>query len=408
LTGDFQIVPESAPVFSAGSASAGILCFGGQDWWYHNRGHVDIQLMRKYAKATRVLYVNSIVMQRPRLSQGRKFVRKLVRKSKSIFRGLRKVEDNFWVYSPLSLPLHHRDWSRALNTSGLRLQVRCAERLLRLKDPIVWVVCPAACDVALSLRRAKLVYLKTDAYELFPNVDVQTVVAYDRKLKENADLTLFVSRDLHESESSQCRRALFLDHGVDYDLFASSPHGDDPLADLANAKRPIVGYFGSLDGHTVDYPLIDRIADLLPEMTFVFVGRVYAEPPVFTRKKNVRMLGQKDYAEIPRYGRCFDVAIMPWNQTEWIRKCNPIKLKEYLALGKPIVSTPFPELHGYEGLVYTACTPEEFAARIRQALAEDGPGRVAARRERVARCTWEARAQTVLRELFGEEKIRRE
>ncbi len=380
------------------------LCFGGQDWWYHNRAHVDIQLMRKYARLGRVLYLNSIVMQRPKLSQGRRFVQKLVRKGKSIFRGLRRVEDNFWVYSPVSLPLHHRDWSRTLNRAVVKAQVLCAETLLGFRNPVMWVVCPAACDVALGLRRAKLVYLKTDAYELYPNVDTQIVKGYDLKLKENADLTLFVSRDLYESEAAECRRALFLDHGVDYDMFASPPDEEDCVTDLVDAKRPIVGYFGSLDGHTVDYRLIDKVTDLLPEMSFVFVGRVYGENPVFAHKKNVRMLGQKDYEQIPRYGRLFDVAIMPWNQTDWIRKCNPIKLKEYLALGKPVVSTPFPELASYQGLVYTAVTPEDFAARVRQALAEDGSERIAARRERVAGCTWEARAQTVFQELFGQDK----
>jgi glycosyltransferase involved in cell wall biosynthesis len=377
------------------------LCFGGQDWWYHNRGHVDIQLMRKYARAGRVLYVNSIVMQRPKLSQGRRFVQKLIRKSKSIFQGLKKVEDNFWVYSPISLPLHHRDWSRALNTAALRAQVGCAQMRLRLRNPIVWVVCPAACDVALGLRRAKLVYLKTDAYELYPNVDETIVRRYDQRLKANADLTLFVSRELYNGEAAECRRALFLDHGVDYDLFAAPAAANDGAPELAEVKHPVVGYFGSLDGHTVDYGLIDRVTDLLPDLTFVFVGRVYAEAPAFAGRKNVRMLGQKDYREVPAYGRCFDVAIMPWNQTQWVQRCNPIKLKEYLALGKPVVSTPFPELQNYQEVVYRATTPEEFAGRIRQALAEDCPDKIAARREKVAKSTWDSRAAAVLEELFG-------
>ncbi len=379
-----------------------MLCFGGQDWWYHNRGHVDIQLMRKYAQRGRVLYVNSIVMQRPKLRQGRRLVQKLVRKSKSILRGLRKVADNLWVYSPVSLPLHHRDWSRALNTAALRVQVRGAEMWLGLRDPVVWVVCPAACDVALRLRRSKLVYLKTDSYELFPNVDTEVVSDYDRWLKAEADLTVFVSRELYNEEAAQCRRAFFLDHGVDYDLFASEADRDCP-SDLGETKHPIVGYFGSLDGHTVDYHLLDRVTDLLPDMSFVFVGTVYSEPPVFAGKRNVRMLGQKDYEQVPRYGRQFDVAIMPWNQTAWIQRCNPIKLKEYLALGKPVVSTPFAGLRNYQDVVYTAQTPEDFAARIRQALAENGAERIAARREKVAACTWENRAATVLEELFGQQ-----
>ncbi len=380
-----------------------ILCFGGQDWWYHNRGHVDIQLMRRYARTGRVLYVNSIVMQRPKLSQGRRFVQKLVRKGRSIVRGLRKVEDNFWVYSPVSLPLHHRDWSRALNTAAVKTQVVCAEKLLRLKNPIVWIVCPAACDVALRLRHSRFVYLKTDAYELYPNVETEVVREYDRRLKETADLTLFVSRELYEQEAAECRRAFFLDHGVDYDRFAAPATDGEIAAEMKAVKRPIVGYFGSLDGHTVDYGLIDRLTDLLPDMSFVFIGKVYGDDPAFACKRNVRMLGQKDYEQIPHYGRLFDVAIMPWNQTLWIQRCNPIKLKEYLALGKPVVSTPFNELQSYHDVVYTALTAEDFAQRIREALAEDCPEKIAARRKKVAKCTWDNRAQTVLAQLFGHE-----
>ena len=78
------------------------LCFGGEDWWYHNRGHIGFQLTRRFARRGKVLYVNSIVMQKPNLRKGGKFMQKLVRKLKSIFKGVRKVDDNFWVYSPFS------------------------------------------------------------------------------------------------------------------------------------------------------------------------------------------------------------------------------------------------------------------------------------------------------------------
>jgi glycosyltransferase involved in cell wall biosynthesis len=310
------------------------------------------------------------------------------------------VEDNLWVYSPVSLPLHHRDWSRALNGAALKAQVKCAQKLVRLKTPVIWVVCPAACDVALGLRRSKLVYLKTDAYELYPNVDREVVSDYDRRLKEDADLTLFVSRELYNQEAAECKRAFFLDHGVDYELFAAPATEGETAAEMNEVKRPIVGYFGSLDGHTVDYGLIDRLTDLLPDMSFVFIGKVYADRPAFADKPNVRMLGQKDYEQIPHYGRQFDVAIMPWNQTLWIQRCNPIKMKEYLALGKPVVSTPFTELQNYHDVIYTALTPEDFAQRIKQALAEDSPERIAARRAKVAKSTWDDRAQTVLAQLY--------
>jgi glycosyltransferase involved in cell wall biosynthesis len=254
----------------------------------------------------------------------------------------------------------------------------------------------------MKMRKNKMVYLRTDIYELFPNVESKIIRNYDKKLKANANLTLFVSYKLFHEESNQCRRALYLDHGVDYEMFASADNDIKTLSDINNIKRPIVGYFGTIDGHTVDYELISKLADLLPTASFVFVGKVF-DNPSFIYKKNIWMLGQKTYERIPYYGKEFDVAIMPWRQTQWIQGCNPIKLKEYLALGKPIVSTPFKELEKYSDVVYVAETPEDFAGCIKRAIAEDNSERITARRKKVEKATWDSKAQLVLEELFGKD-----
>jgi len=122
-------------------------------------------------------------------------------------------------------------------------------------------------------------------------------------------------------------------------------------------------------------------------------------------KRNVRMLGQKPYEQIPHYGKCFDVAIMPWRQNRWIEACNPIKLKEYLALGLPIVSTPFPELRKYLDVVYEASSPEEFAGSIRKALDENNPERAATRRQKIRDARWNNKAQLVLEALLGDSRV---
>ena len=91
---------------------------------------------------------------------------------------------------------------------------------------------------------------------------------------------------------------------------------------------------------------------------------------------------------------------MPWQRTEWIDVCNPIKLKEYLALGKPIISTPFNELNKYSDVVYCAETPEEFASQIKRALQENNDERIIARKKRVEAYTWESKVRMILEELF--------
>jgi glycosyltransferase involved in cell wall biosynthesis len=379
-----------------------VICFGGEDWWYHNRAHIDMQLMRRFARMGTTLYVNSIVMQKPNLRRGQGFIQKLARKSRSIIRGLKKSDTGFWVYSPLSLPAHHSVLGRRLNDGMLRLQMFSAARRLGIRDPIVWVACPPACDVAVRMKKERLVYQRTDRLEEFPNVDSDVISAYDGKLKSSADLTIFVNKALYDQEADECRRAIYLDHGVDFEMFASAGDSPDVPADLSTTKRPIVGFFGGLHDHTCDLNLLEKVPAMVPEMSFVFVGRVSADCGGLLANENVFMLGQKPYERIPDYGKCFDVAIMPWRQNRWIEACNPIKLKEYLALGKPVVSTPFPELAEYLDVVYEARTPEEFAESIKRARVEDNPERIEKRRAKVAQASWDSKAQLVLRELFPE------
>jgi glycosyltransferase involved in cell wall biosynthesis len=376
--------------------SDSIVCFGGEDWWYHNRGHIDMQLMRRFAKYGTTLYVNSIVMQKPNISDGRKFVKRLVRKTKSIFTGLKQTDAGFWAYSPFTLPVHHLEWARPTNEIILRYQVCYVIHKLRMVNPIIWVACPAACDTAIKTKRALLVYQRTDRYEEYPNVDPDIIRKYDQKLKLAADLTLFVSSSLYEQEHSQCKNALFLDHGVDYEMFASAEQNPYKPEDIAHIPRPIVGFFGAIDDHTSDIPFVEKLVDLLPEMSFVFIGRASSDCSRLKAKKNVWMLGQKPYEQITHYGKCFDVAVMPWRQNRWIEACNPIKLKEYLALGKPIVSTPFAELQKYHNLVYVAKTPQLFAECIKKTLAENSPDKVVARRKMVEKASWESKTQMVI------------
>lgn len=378
-----------------------ILCFGGEDWWHKNRGHIDMQLMKRFARQGKILYINSIVMQKPKLVQSRQFMQKLIHKTKSIVKGLRKSDAGFWVYSPFSLPVQHISWARPLNEIFLRLQICRAIRKIGMRQPDIWVACPVACNIALKMRKNKVIYQRTDRYEEYPNIDVKTIKMCDMKLKTEADLTLFVNRNLYNEEAGQCNKAIYLDHGVDFKMFASAERNPYRPSDIADIPKPIVGYFGELDDHKLDISFIEAVVDLVPKFSFVFVGHVSLKLSPLAQKKNVWMLGQKDYKQIPSYGKCFDVTIIPWRQSRWTEAANPIKLKEYLALGKPLVSTTvFTELQEYHDVVYEANTPQEFADSIKKALRENNAQKIKARRKMVEKCSWDSKAQLVLDELF--------
>ncbi|MDY7107301.1 MAG: glycosyltransferase [Planctomycetota bacterium] len=371
----------------------GVICFGGEDWWYHNRGHYDMQMMRRLSAAMPVLYVNSIGMRMPKPSEGMMFLRRVGRKLKSIRRGAVAVAENFTVFSPFALP------GGGGSTRGrLVRSVRTAARRAGITRPLIWVVCPTAADVADALDPAAVLYQRTDRYESFPGIDARRIIELDRRLKAAADVTVFCSSFLHEREARQCRRACLVDHGVDFARFAAAgARSATPLPkDIASLPRPRVGFVGGIDAHTFDPGLFLDVARRVPAAHFVLVGSC-SLPNDWCTVDNVSLLGRRPYEQVASYMAACDVLIMPWRRSDWIEACNPIKLKEYLATGRPVVSTDFPELRSYEGLVRSARDAGEFAEAIIAALRgphDPRPGRARVRAER-----WSAKARSVLDEL---------
>lgn len=369
----------------------GVICFGGEDWWYHNRGHYDMQMMRELSRVVPVLYVNSIGMRVPRIGEGAMFLKRIGRKLRSLRRGLVKVRENFFVASPVVAPA---GLGAGLNRAALAAQVRAFARRAGIRRPLVWVACPPGADVLERLRPVGVVYQRTDRFEAFSGVNRERIKRLDTFLKERADLTLFCSSWLMGEEEGECRSAAFIDHGCDYEAFAAAGAGGDPEpADVAEIPRPRVGFVGGIDAHTFDPPLLVEVARLIPGAQFVLVGGC-SLPPDWVNLPNVHLLGRKPYEEVPGYMAAADVLIMPWNSSDWIRACNPVKLKEYLAVGRPVVSTPFPELSRYEGLVAVASDAAAFSDAIRRAL--DAPGDPLARRRRVEEETWAAKGRAAL------------
>ncbi len=381
-------------------AECGVICFGDSDWWYHNHGHMDIQLMRRFAKLTNVLYVNSVVVRKLNIGEGRMFVKRLRRKLRSMMRGLKKSGiDNLMVYSPFTLPVHHIPVARGANRKMLELQIRHYMRKLGLIRPVVWVTCPGAAEVAVKLPRTRLVYQRSDCYEALPGVDSESVKRYDRLLKQKADLVVYVNKSLMANEQKNCRKAIYLDHGVDYEMFAGAQNDAFIPEQMRQIPHPILGFYGGIDDYTSNVALIEQIADLLSDFSIVLIGSSSVDLTSLASRKNVYLIGRQPYEQVPHYAKCFDVCFMAWQQNAWIAGCNPVKLKEYLALGKPIVSTPFNELGPYEDLVETASDAGAFAEAVRKALAENNEKLKQARQSRVRNYTWDAKSAQVLQAL---------
>ncbi len=367
-----------------------IVCFGGYDYWYSNPGS-PVQLMEAAHRAGhKVLWVNSIGMNMPRMRKSG-FWRRVGLKLRSWSRWLKAANTDFHVLSPIILPLFGSPALERMNEHWLAFQVKLAYRILGLKRPMVMVCLPSFAKVATTLPNAGLIYYLTDKFEAYRDLKARdSMLARDRLLKEMSDLLLCSSRKIQEDASTYGDKARHFPHAVDstdYDAALAS-NAPEP-ADLAAIAHPRVGYFGSLtNANNLD--LIEYCAKEDPRLQFVLIGRVMGDYSQVDSLPNVHLLGMKPYDEIPFYGKGFDVGIMTWRLTEWICYCSPIKTKEYLALGLPVVSIPIEE-HDTEfpGLVETIETGPQMLAAIQRSLASDNDEKRAARRQRVKGESWD-------------------
>jgi glycosyltransferase involved in cell wall biosynthesis len=383
----------------------GYICFSAQDWWYHSRAHSDIQLMLRVAASRRVLFVNSITMRMPLPGRSKRFARRILRKAASMSKTLKQPVaglPNFWVLTPVLLPLYGSPRGRRANAALVRAKVARAARRAGIGRAVMFVTIPTAWEVVREMSSDALLFNRSDKHSTFPEADSHYIGALEDDLLRRADRVLYVSRALMDQEIERTgNRAHFLDHGVDLQHFRRTTANDEP-ADLASIPHPRIGFFGGLDDYLVDFDLLERVASSYPQAQLVLVGDASCSMRRFDKFANVHWLGFRPYEQIPSYGAGFDVALMPWLRNEWIYYSNPIKLKEYLALGLPIVTTEIFEAHRYEDVLSIAEDPDQFIRLVGDAL-RNGVTEEDATRRRAAVLddSWDRRAVELIELVEG-------
>src|SRR2546427_3791627 len=366
-----------------------IVCFAGEDWWYHHP-HSKNHILKRLARHNRVLFVNSITMGLPSLGSPDYF-QKIRRKLRSYLRWLRKAPEGLWVMTPINVPLYGSAAMRALNRLLLVLQLRFVMFILNLRHPIVWVAIPTAADVVSSLGAKLLVYQVSDKYDVNEDSALSRAVIreMDSRLKKRAAVVMYSGRKLYEE--AEIRHRYFLEQAVDYERFANLP--PETPADIAAIPRPVLGYVGAADWYTMDVPLIEHVARKRPDWHWVFIGG--KSNVLQLSGPNIHFLGPKPYSELPRYYRHIDVCVLPWNQKNAFTSYgSAIKVREYLATGKPVVISPLYEyLHTPGVRIYRSI--DEFMLLRAEALACDSPRERQLRQDAVRDCTWDIRARQV-------------
>jgi len=383
---EFAAVPQSPDYPLSGES---IVCFAGEDWWYHHP-HSKNHILKRLAGHNRVLFVNSLSMGLPSISNP-EFFQKVRRKLRSYLRWLRKVPEGLWVMTPINVPLYGSPVARALNRLLLILQLRLVMLILNLRNPIVWVAMPTAADIVSSLGAKLLVYQVSDKYDFNEDSTLSRDVIreMDASLKQRAAVVMYSGRKLYEE--AETRHRYFLEQAVDFERFANLPPETPP--EIAAIPRPVLGYVGGVDWYTMDFPLIEQVARMRPDWHWVFIGT--KSNVVQVSAPNIHFLGPKPYSELPRYYRHVDVCVLPWNQHNVFTSYgSAIKVKEYLATGKPVVISPLYEYLQTPGVrIYRSI--DEFIAMVTEALASDTPRERQSRQDAVRDCTWDVRAREV-------------
>jgi glycosyltransferase involved in cell wall biosynthesis len=379
------------PVLAARSQNGlAPIVFFGNDWQAENRTSSH-QIARRLATRTHLVYFECPGLRAP--SGSARDVRKLVSKIRRFARGS-VYRDGVLVATLLQLPLHQYAAIRRLNRWLLWLTVRLVMIQRRMRRPISWFMVPHVASLAGTLDESRVVYYCIDDYAALPGVNADAVSRFDEELTRKADVVFVASDTLVESKRALNTNTFLSPHGVDYEHFSIADRPEtEPPAEIAGLPRPVIGFFGLVEDW-IDLDLVDFVARERPKWTVLMIGRVAVDRT--PQRPNLKFIGHRPYAALPRFGRCFDAAIIPYKLTRQVVHSNPTKLREYLAMGKPVVAVSTPEIDKFSDVVEIARTPQEFLARLDAAVADRDPARAAARMRRAAEVSWDARVEQAL------------
>lgn len=364
-----------------------ILCFS-HDW--SGDPLSKTHLMRILARDNRVLWVNSIGLRTPTVSKAD--VSRAFKKLKAATSPLSEPERNIFVLNPLAIPIYGKPRIRELNRRLLRVQVKRAMRKLGFQRPINFVFNPAAAVIAGALGEQQIIYYCVDEYTAFTGVSSSSLAELEQQVMRRADIVIVSADLLYQSKAPFNKHTVIVRHGVDFDHFrkALDPQTVIP-EDIARLPRPVIGFFG-LIADWVDLELMAEVARRFPHGSLVLLGKATTDLTVLEEVPNVHLLGRKPYESLPAYCKGFDVALMPFRINELTLNANPLKVREYLAAGLPVVSTAIPEVEVL-GLCRIGHDRESFVREVENALTDRGPSLV--RSEAIRSESWEARIDEV-------------
>jgi glycosyltransferase involved in cell wall biosynthesis len=256
---------------------------------------------------------------------------------------------------------------------AIPLQRRMLARLFAeysIQSPTFWYYTAMAMSFTREFQPARVIYDCMDELSAFRGAPKE-LLAFERELLARADHVFTGGYSLFEAKEGLHPSVHAFPSSIDVEHFTRARHALPEPADERGLPSPRLGFYGVID-ERADLDLLREAARLRQHWQFIMVGPVVkVDPDLLPRADNIRYLGMKTYAELPAHLAHWDVAMMPFAINESTRFISPTKTPEYLAAGKPVVSTPIRDVvrpYGEEGLVHIAGTAEEFVAAAERAL----------------------------------------
>ena len=240
-----------------------------------------------------------------------------------------------------------------------------------LKGPLVaWYYTPMMLTFSWHLEASAIVYDCMDELSKF-RFAPEHLLDLEQELIDKADLVFTGGSSLYEAKKDRHSSVHLFPSSVDRAHFGKARAAIEDPADQAQLAHPRLGFFGVID-ERFDIELLDEIAQMRPDWSLVMVGPVAKiAPEDLPRRPNIHYLGSKTYAQLPDYLAGWDVALMPFAMNESTQFISPTKTPEYLAGGKPVVSTPVKDVvrhYGHLEGVRIAGDADSFVAACEQAL----------------------------------------
>lgn len=287
-----------------------------------------------------------------------------------------------------------------LNQRRLARFVRRKMRELGFDQPLLWCYSPTSCDIVDRLPHNGLVYDCVDRHSAYPGfIDPQVVDAMERDLASRCDTVFCTAKGLYDTLLAYNEKTYLIPNGAAYELFSQA-------AGAGSRDHPVFGFVGMLQD-CIAYDYLLALADDMPEAEIVLIGRTLPGVDIseLQKRPNIKLLGLMPQPELPQVMKDFDVCLNLFAPGRLSKDVSPLKFYEYLATGKPLVSTREPlQVEEYADLVYIADDIPAFLSCCRRALTEDDPELRGRRMQAGAAASWDNRVRQ-MEDLLQENRV---